>query len=46
MPESLVRALVVSGISVLSVAIAIYFLGTTSGERDVVRGMVQRVFKR
>ena len=45
MPESLVRALVVTCISVLSVAIGIYFLGTTPGEREAVRGMVQRVFK-
>ena len=46
MPGSLARALVVTGLSVLSVAIGIYFLGTTPGEREAVRGMVQKVFKR
>ena len=46
MPGSLARALVVTGLSVLSVAIGIYFLGTTPGEREAVLGMVQKVFKR
>ena len=46
MPEGFVRFLCVCLCSVLSTGICIYFLGLTSGERDMINGKLRSLLKR